>query len=94
MPTGNNGDFFQAPLPLEHGEVTVQWADRGDTLTVWSDAIALQAADLAARAWKYAERTPKSTWFRTVRSLVRCASVAARFLEADARTDGATKSAA
>ncbi|ODQ00392.1 YhdP family protein [Salinivibrio sp. SS2] len=43
------GDFFQAPLPLEHGEVTVQWADRGDTLTVWSDAIALQAADLAAR---------------------------------------------
>lgn len=40
------GDFFQAPLPLEHGSLTLNWQQTDRGLSVWSDKAKVRGADV------------------------------------------------
>ncbi|WBA08933.1 YhdP family protein [Salinivibrio kushneri] len=40
------GDFFQAPLPLEHGALTLNWQQNKQGLSVWSEQAVVKGADV------------------------------------------------
>ncbi|MDD1792043.1 TIGR02099 family protein [Enterovibrio sp. ZSDZ42] len=40
------GEFFQAPLPIEQGDVTAYWDYTDERVVVWSDNVAVRSPDL------------------------------------------------
>ncbi|NUY57289.1 TIGR02099 family protein [Salinivibrio sp. EAGSL] len=40
------GDFFQAPLPLEQGQLTLNWQPTSQGVSIWSEKAAVTSADV------------------------------------------------
>ncbi|SIO41458.1 YhdP family protein [Salinivibrio sp. ES.052] len=43
------GDFFQAPLPLENGQLTLNWQHDNQGLSVWSQDAVVKGADIQGK---------------------------------------------